>query len=236
MSDLFDTRNVGSVIKIIREDGPSKRLVLGTGLDLIDFPKGQVKAVEISFQEGSLPKKGHALTLCWKRNSGSTGEVPISTDLFEDISEVPVVLEVSEILNKNLVSAIIVFPPESVVDLIDGLSLGIQVIDSGRSLLNHMRENFQQQRELLDRVFEKNCIIEIEDLRLRQVDRFNSMLLIASLEEEIKQRGYPLPELPKLKDLPKIEDMLGFHFSIHSQPNQKPFLQKIKITITITED
>jgi len=140
---MSKTVNKGSVIKIIRDD-----------LSL----KNKIIAVDIYFTKGKLPKIGNALTILHTRTPGRTNEIPVSFDfdfegvdlttneplvmkVFETISEVPVVLEASKILNENIVRAFVIIPCESLIELIKDLPLGIEVIDTGELLVDTGEES-----------------------------------------------------------------------------------------------
>jgi len=145
MSDLFDTRNVGYVIKIIRGDKSSK---------------SKITVLEVSFPKGQLPKMGNALTIFYIRTPGRTNEVPVFfegvllgtnepfvVELFDITTEVPIVLEVYKILNKNTVRAVVRTPRESLIELIKDLPLGIAVIDSEKSVSDYDVEFFKKLAE-----------------------------------------------------------------------------------------
>lgn len=186
MSDLFYTRNRGSVIKIIRDDLSSESLM---------------GVADIYFSEGQLPKIGNALTIFYTESLGEddlpfgTDEFPFSNKMID--KKTLVVLEVSEILNANTVRAIFLKPAEEfrekiIREIIKGLTLGIEVIDSEKSMSDYAEEYSQEiskglkvSNEILNIYF----VNSIETLRSDQVELFNIRLRLGLLRKKAIQLG-----------------------------------------------
>lgn len=160
--------------------------------------------------------------------------------------ELLIALQVYEIVDDNTVRAIALCPNEEFVDdfveLVKELPLGIDAIDSGKSVSDYEKEYFQEmskRKNASDEAFNEFFAKRIENMRLYQVDQFNTKLTLGRLAQRAKQRGLAPRPYPPTSVRKKIENMPGYSLSIHSKPNQKSkenMWAEVWANSTITEE
>lgn len=177
---MSNTFNKGYISRIIREDESSKNKI--TAVD-INFLKGtlpkkgdvlityltrtlgrksKVPFVNPWFTKGTSFVKGKGVD---SRPDNSLGGDPRDNPrekLLAKLKRVPVILEVFEILNENIIRAIVTAPREEFIELIEDLPLGLPVINSGLAANDPLARSILSEGDQAEAFVDALCAVEEE--------------------------------------------------------------------------